>query len=137
MVTVSQQVGKAGRKDALTIWNTSNGQRIAEMLPAEKSGTVGATLGPANFSADGRWLIHVDPVKEVPIIWEAETGRPVRELPKVPGASGMMVTVPKVQLSASGKYALVSGGASGVRLHDAISGKTLWTQGSASTMAGF
>lgn len=133
VATVSQQVGDAGRKDGLTLWETSNGQRIAELLPPERSGTVGGTLGPAKFSGDGRWVIHVDPVKEAPIIWEAATGRLVRELPKVPGASGMMVTVPKVEFSASGKYALAVGG--GVRLYDAIGGKTLWTLDDAFTMA--
>jgi uncharacterized caspase-like protein len=134
VATVSQQVGNAGRKDALTLWSTK-GERIAELLSVERSGTIGSTLGPASFSKDSRWLTHIDPVDERPIVWAADSGSVFKVLPKVPGASGMMVSPPKFDLSPSGKYVLVADASHGVRLYDASAGQTRWTKPNIQVMA--
>ncbi len=127
LATVSAEVGRSGRKSGFTLWDGRTGQRIKELLPIERSGTVGSTLGPGSFSADGRMISHIDPEKETPIVWDAQTGEIIKELSKLQGASGMMVSVPKTGLSPTGKFLFAAVPGYGLRIYDVSTGKPLWT----------
>ena len=128
LVTVPAEVGSSGRKSGVNLWDATNGKLIQELLPVERAGTVGSTLGSASFSADGSLVAHIDPKKERPIVWDARTGQLIRELAVLQGASGMMTTVPVHGLSALGNYFLAHSASYGLRVYDVSTGKPLWTK---------
>lgn len=124
VATVSQNLGATVRKEALTLWSAVGAQKIAELLPTDRSGTRSTTLGPGKFSADGRRFVHTDPKSEQPIVWDTNTGLVVKTLPTVLGATRDMTSVPELTLSPSGRYLLADG--LGISLYDVETGKIVW-----------
>jgi uncharacterized caspase-like protein len=124
--TVSAEVGEGTRREALKLWELGTGRLIAELLPLDRSGTVGSTAGPAVFSSDGRRVMHIDPVAMRPVVWDAATGAVLAELPRIPGESPPMVVPPRRQFSSSGRFALING-TGGTHLYDIEARRIRWS----------
>jgi len=126
VATVSAELGSGSRKEALKLWNVVSGEFIAELLPMARSGTDSSTLLPAAFSGDSRLIAHIDPVEGRPVVWDAATGTRVVDLPKIPGLSLPLITMPRVAFTSTGRFLLISGTISGVHVYD-VSGKRLFS----------
>lgn len=136
VATVSAELGSGARKEALKLWDVEKGTLVAELLPLQRSGTASMTLLPAAFSADSRFLAHIDVGTGQPVVWDAGSGTKLAELPKIPGISLPMITVPRIALSGTGKYVLIWNTGSAVHVYHVAEKRILSTiKSGAGTMA--
>ncbi len=126
-VPVYSEFGASKSNETLKLWNTLDGSLITELLPLEKSGTISGSHGKPGFSRDGRFVIAMDMSTARPVIWDANNGIKIKELNKVPGSSNKAAGVPNLELSSTGKYAVVSSVIGPVSIYDVKSGKPIWT----------
>jgi uncharacterized caspase-like protein len=117
--------GNDKSKETFKLWNTLNGSLITELLPLKKSGTITGSHGKPGFSRDGRFVIAMDMSTARPVIWDANNGKKIKELNKALGYTNG--SVPHIELSSSGKYALISNYTGLVTIYDVQSGKIIWT----------